>query len=318
MGDIMIWTKEDIKILEKEYKKRDGKKNGTILKDLALKLNRSENSIRNKAYQLGITKKDKFYSKEEIELLKKYYDKYSMNDFAEILKRNESNIYRKMKELGLKKTHRVHNTINPKKQHIYTNEERKRLSENAKKMIKEKGHPRGFKGHYHTLEEKAKISVSSKNWWKQVDLSTLEKRNLKQRETRIKNGTLNPMINQSNPYSRTKSGKRKDLNNVFFRSAWEANIARYYNFIGVKWEFEPKTFIFHNITRGSVSYTPDFYLPEEDKWVEVKGWMDGKSKTKLKRFKQQYPDEYNKLQLITEKEYNEIKRKVSNYIKSWE
>ena len=60
------------------------------------------------------------------------------------------------------------------------------------------------------------------------------------------------------------------------------------------------------------------YLPEEDKWIEVKGWMDGKSKTKLKRFKDQYPDEYNKLQLITQKEYNEIKRKVSNYIKNWE
>lgn len=318
MGDIMIWTKEDIKILEKEYKKRDGKKNGTILKDLALKLNRSENSIRNKAYQLGITKKDKFYSKEEIELLKKYYDKYSMNDFAEILKRNESNIYRKMKELGLKKTHRVHNTINPKKQHIYTNEERKRLSENAKKMIKEKGHPRGFKGHYHTLEEKAKISVSSKNWWKQVDLSTLEKRKLKQRKTKIENGTLNPMKNQSNPYSRTKSGKREDLNNTYFRSSWEANIARYYNYLGIKWEYEPKTFIFQNITRGSVSYTPDFYLPDEDKWIEVKGWMDSKSKTKLKRFEKQYPEEYKKLQIIQQKEYSEIKRKVSMFIKNWE
>lgn len=314
----MKWTDKEIEILKEAYKKRDGRKNNNLIKELAKELNKTEGSIRNKAYELKITKRDKYYTEKDIELLKRCYDKYSMNDLAEMLGRNESNIFRKMKELGLKKTHRVHNTINPKKQHIYTNEERKRLSENAKKMIKEKGHPRGFKGHYHTLEEKAKISVSSKNWWKQVDLSTLEKRNLKQRETRIKNGTLNPMINQSNPYSRTKSGKRKDLNNVFFRSAWEANIARYYNFIGVKWEFEPKTFIFHNITRGSVSYTPDFYLPEEDKWVEVKGWMDGKSKTKLKRFKQQYPDEYNKLQLITEKEYNEIKRKVSNYIKSWE
>lgn len=314
----MKWSNEEIKILKEAYEKRDGRKNNNLIKELAKELNKTEGSIRNKAYSLGITKRDKYYTEKDIELLKKCYDKYSMNDLAEMLGRNESNIFRKMKELGLKKTHRVHNTINPKKQHIYTNKERKRLSENVKKMIKEKGHPRGFKGRYHTLEEKEKISVSSKNWWKQVDLSTLKKRKLRQRETKIKNGTLNPMINQSNPYSRTKSGKRKDLNNVFFRSAWEANIARYYNFIGVKWEFEPKTFIFHNITRGSVSYTPDFYLPEEDKWVEVKGWMDGKSKTKLKRFKQQYPDEYNKLQLITEKEYNEIKRKVSNYIKNWE
>ena len=47
----------------------------------------------------------------------------------------------------------------------------------------------------------------------------------------IKNNTLNPMKNQSNPYSRTKSGKRKDLNNTYFRSSWEANIARFYNYL---------------------------------------------------------------------------------------
>lgn len=314
----MKWTNEEINILKDAYSKRDGTKNNNFIKQLAIKLNKTEGAIRNKAYNLKITKRDKYYTEEEIKLLKENYDKYSMNDLSEMLGRNESNIFRKMKELGLKKTHREKNTINPKKKHIYTNEERKRLSENAKKTIQEKGHPKGFKGCHHTAEEKEKISTSSKNWWKQVDISKLEKRRLKQRETKIKNGTLNPMTNQSNPYSRTKSGKREDLNNVFFRSSWEANIARYYNFIGVKWEFEPKTFIFHNITRGSVSYTPDFYLPEEDKWVEVKGWMDGKSKTKLKRFKEQYPEEYNKLQLITEKEYKEIKRKVSSYIKNWE
>lgn len=132
------------------------------------------------------------------------------------------------------------------------------------------------------------------------------------------NGTLNPMKNQSNPYSRAKGGKRKDLDNIYFRSSWEANIARYYNYLGIKWEYEPKTFVFKNITRGSVSYTPDFYIPEEDKWIEVKGWMDSKSKTKLRRFKDQYPEEYSKLVLIQEKEYNSIKRKLSCFIKNWE
>lgn len=162
-----------------------------------------------------------------------------------------------------------------------------------------------------------KKKLNSKAWEKMTP-EKIQQRTLKQRATKIKNGTLNPMINQKNPYSRTKSGKREDLNNIFFRSAWEANIARYYNYIGVKWEYEPKTFIFDNVTRGSVSYTPDFYLPEEDKWIEIKGWMDSKSKTKLKRFARQYPEEYKKLELIQQKEYNEIKRKMSGFIKNWE
>lgn len=314
----MQWSNEDVELLKDAYRKRNGKKNNTFIKDLSNRLNKTEGSIRNKAYNLGITKRDKYYTEEEIELLKNNYDKYSMNDLAVMLNRNESNIHRKMKELGLKKTHRVANTINPKKQHIYTDEEKQKISCNTKKMINEKGHPKGFKGHKHTLEEKEKISTSSKNWWKKIDLSKLEKRRLKQRETKIKNGTLNPMKSQSNPYSRTKGGKRKDLNNTYFRSSWEANIARYYDYIGIEWQYEPKTFIFKDITRGSVSYTPDFYLPDEDKWIEIKGWMDGKSKTKLKRFAKHYPEEYKKLQIIQKNEYDEIKRKVSPYIKNWE
>lgn len=313
-----MWTNEEIKILEEEYKKRDGKKNNNLIKNLSKKLGKTEGAIRSKAYSLGITKRDKYYTKEEIDFLLKNYNNYSMNDLSELLGRNESNIYKKMKQLGIDKKKRVANIINPKKKHIYTEEERKNISQKAKIRIKEKGHPKGFENHKHIEETKKTISEKAKEQWKNIDFSKLEKRKLKQRETKIKNGTLNPMKNQSNPYSRTKGGKRKDLDNIYFRSAWEANIARYYNYLGIEWQYESKTFIFKNITRGSVSYTPDFYLPKEDKWVEIKGWMDGKSKTKLKRFEKQFPEEYKKLQLITQKEYDEIKKKISVFIKNWE
>lgn len=162
-----------------------------------------------------------------------------------------------------------------------------------------------------------KKRIKSK-YWETITPEQKEERKLKQRKTKIKNGTLNPMPFQKNPYSRAKGGKREDLGNIYFRSTWEANIARYYNYIGIKWEYEPKTFVFENVTRGSVSYTPDFYLPEEDKWIEVKGWLDSKSKTKLKRFARQYPDEYKKLELIQQKEYNKIKKETSSFIKNWE
>lgn len=312
------WTSCELELLKNEYNKRDGTKQGTFIKDLSKKLGKSESAVRNKAYELGITKRDKYYTKEQIDYLKENYDKVSIDDMAIILKKDASNLHRKLKELGLKKTHRIANQINKKNPHKWTNEEKERLSLKHKETIKIKGHPKGFLNHHHSNISKDKIAIRSKQLWDEMTKDMLKTRTIKQRTTKIINGTLNPTINQSNPYSRTKGGKRKDLNNTFFRSAWEANIARYYNFINVKWEFEPKTFVFENITRGSVSYTPDFYLPELDKWVEVKGWMDGKSKTKLKRFKQQYPEEYKKLQLITQKEYNEIKRKVAPFIKEWE
>jgi len=58
------------------------------------------------------------------------------------------------------------------------------------------------------------------------------------------------------------------------------------------WEYEPKTFWFEGIKRGVCSYKPDFRIVKnsgEEYWVEVKGYMDAKSKTKIARFKRFYP-----------------------------
>ena len=60
------------------------------------------------------------------------------------------------------------------------------------------------------------------------------------------------------------------------------------------WEYEPHTFWFEGIKRGCVSYKPDFRIFKKDGkhyWVEVKGYMDAKSKTKIKRFAKYFPEE---------------------------
>lgn len=60
------------------------------------------------------------------------------------------------------------------------------------------------------------------------------------------------------------------------------------------WRHEPKTFWFLKIKRGVRSYKPDFGVKDatgKSYWVEVKGWMDSRSATKLKRMKKYYPKE---------------------------
>lgn len=60
------------------------------------------------------------------------------------------------------------------------------------------------------------------------------------------------------------------------------------------WEHEPKTFWFNEIKRGTRSYLPDFKVTVPDGshyWVEVKGYFDSKSLTKIKRFNKYYPQE---------------------------
>lgn len=117
------------------------------------------------------------------------------------------------------------------------------------------------------------------------------------------------------PFPRGTGGKRADLGNRFFRSKMEANMARYYNYLGIKWEYEPCEFKFP-IERGIRFYKPDFYLPDEGKYIECKGWYDPKSKTRMKRMAKYHPKV--KVQIIQWHEYQEISKQVAGLIPNWE
>lgn len=119
-------------------------------------------------------------------------------------------------------------------------------------------------------------------------------------------------------------GKRIDLNNIYFRSKWEANYARYLNFLikqnEIKgWEFEPNVFEFKEIKKGTRFYTPDFKVYKNNgdiEYHEVKGWMDEKSQTKLNRMAKYYPD--IKIDLINSKRYRILNKQLKNLIPDWE
>ena len=89
------------------------------------------------------------------------------------------------------------------------------------------------------------------------------------------------------------------IHRIYFRSKWEANYAFYLEYLSNQriiagWLHEPRTFWFAGIKRGCVSYLPDFQVLNYDgshHWVEVKGYMDAKSKTKIKRFRKYVPEE---------------------------
>lgn len=127
------------------------------------------------------------------------------------------------------------------------------------------------------------------------------------------------------PYSRAKSGYRPGLGDNYFRSSWEANYARFLNLmirmkIVEKWEFEPETFWFLDIKRGTRSYLPDFRVKYANEaapvYVEVKGYFDAKSKTKIKRFRKYYPQ--HRLELVDAKAYRKIEQQFGRSITGWE
>lgn len=54
-----------------------------------------------------------------------------------------------------------------------------------------------------------------------------------------------------------------------FRSRLEARWALFFNFVGLRWEFEREAFSLE-VEGKRVGYTPDFWLPELNAWFEVK------------------------------------------------
>jgi len=121
----------------------------------------------------------------------------------------------------------------------------------------------------------------------------------------------------------SSGGIRSDLG-IFVRSSWEANYCRYLNWLASLgeiqgWEYEPETFEFDAIKRGTRSYTPDFKVTNLDgsvEYHEVKGWMDPKSSTKLKRMAKYHPDVT--IILIDKDAYYAIRRECKHLVPNWE
>lgn len=68
------------------------------------------------------------------------------------------------------------------------------------------------------------------------------------------------------------------------RSKWEVAYAEWMDRQNIDWQYEPRWF-----NLGGTSYTPDFYLPAEDRYVEIKGRMTEENARKLKLFAERYP-----------------------------
>lgn len=94
-----------------------------------------------------------------------------------------------------------------------------------------------------------------------------------------------------------RGGKREDIG-FYVRSRWEANMVRVYREMKIRFLYEPREFRFEGIERGNMYYTPDFYLVDEDQYVEVKGYLDDDSRVKLKRFLKYFPDEARNMHII--------------------
>lgn len=259
------------------------------------------------------------FSPEEDAVITKYYEERAdsfLGDFdlaalVDLLggRSSRQNISRRARELGLTKQGR-------------------RLSEDAKAntsivvkgWIEANGHPKGFLGGKHSEESKLVIGEKSKALWENMPESKRQEKTMKMMRSRAANGTM------ANPrYKASWKQQWAEINGVrnFYRSKWELNYAYYLEWLRVNgqiqsWEHEPTTFWFEGVKRGCVSYLPDFRVTDLNgnvSYHEVKGWMDDRSKTKLRRMKKYHPEV--KLVVIDAAAYRSLAKTAGRFVAGW-
>ena len=84
-------------------------------------------------------------------------------------------------------------------------------------------------------------------------------------------------------WSKQSEYTRKDGSVVLMDSTWEVMMAMRLDELEVNWERDPKMKLEYR-TRGGRkrNYIPDFYLPDLDIYIEVKGYWTDAAKHKMK------------------------------------
>ena len=82
---------------------------------------------------------------------------------------------------------------------------------------------------------------------------------------------------------------------VRFAHASEKEFARLLDFYGIRWEYEPRSFPLERDGGGRVleSFSPDFYLPDLDVFIELttlKQSLVTRKNWKVRRLRELYPD----------------------------
>jgi hypoxanthine phosphoribosyltransferase len=94
-----------------------------------------------------------------------------------------------------------------------------------------------------------------------------------------------------------------------FQHEAELAYAKILDWYGVPWLYEPTTFVLERDAEGRVveAFTPDFYLPEQDLYLEVtvmKQSLVTRKNRKLRKLKHLYPEV--RIKLFYERDFERI------------
>ncbi len=108
----------------------------------------------------------------------------------------------------------------------------------------------------------------------------------KEHKEKIRNkvsGKNNGMYGKSPPHTKKNYYQSPLQGEVCFRSSYELAYAKYLDEHKILWYYEIEAF-----DLGDMTYTPDFFLSKEEKFIEIKGFMREEAQLKINKFLEQY------------------------------
>jgi len=112
----------------------------------------------------------------------------------------------------------------------------------------------------------------------------------------------------------TKLAIERNQSLTQFAHPSELVFARLLDFYGIRWQYEPRTFPLQQDEKGNLleAFSPDFYLPDSDLYVELttmKQSLVTKKNRKVKRLRELYPE--IKIRLLYQKDFEDLIFKYS-------
>jgi hypothetical protein len=97
-----------------------------------------------------------------------------------------------------------------------------------------------------------------------------------------------------------------------FANQAEVECARILDFYGLDWKYEPHSFVLETDENGRVleAFTPDFYLPQQDLYLEVtvmKQSLVTRKNRKIRKLRERYPDV--RIKLFTRRDFERLAQK---------
>jgi hypothetical protein len=149
-----------------------------------------------------------------------------------------------------------------------------------------------------TDETKKKISIGLKGkmageknpiYGKPRSLETRLKISKTHKERGNSVGEKNSMFGKPSPHGKGEWFVLPNGEEVWLSCSYEPRVATALTNMGIVWEYESEAFLLE-MDGKKANYWPDFYLPEYDMWLEVKGFWRDDAIIKVANFLEQYPN----------------------------